>query len=562
MGLMKIANYHKDYRKDFVWFCKGTVPEKISESVVAKLRGDKYHSATYGDALDAHIKEAQRVIDDTAWDRVYVTTLFTFEWDKTIEAIEYAKTLVGADKVWIGGILATLMPVELEKATGIRPMTGLLTDSATLGYDDRVNIDRLVPDYSILAHTEHSYPMSENYILTATRGCGMKCSFCAVQTLEPECVDYLPLPDMIREIDDRYGERKNLVLMDNNILKSRYFEKIMQDIIGLGYGRGATKVNPQTGRPVNVYVDFNQGLDMNFVTEKKMAQLGKLALRPIRIAFDHISDHEKYIRAIRLAEKYDICHISNYMLYNAEDFKGKGKLKPADTPEDLYNRLRINVELQEEFNARRRPEGKTVVHMYSFPMKFVPLGYRDRQFIGTNWNRKTLTALRNMIKPFHGVVHCENFDYNYGATCDEFYRLLWKPATYIEHRGKLDNLMWQVLRGEWDKLYSQLNWNERRQFEASIEDNVYSVERYLTLPTSQMRFLYLHYVYGTKFLDFLTELYEKDYARFAEVQRYLFYSCTALYLTNLSKLAALKNAARYTTALNALLDQEIRVIPA
>ena len=193
-------------------------------------------------------------------------------------AIAYAKTLLDdVSKVFVGGILATLMSAELEAATGIKPMTGLLNDSAILGFEDHVNIDLLTPDYSILDLLEHHYPMSERYIIRATRGCGMKCSFCAVQKLEPDCVDYLSLQELMAEINEKYGERRDLVLMDNNILKSASFFQIVKDIEDLGYGRGAVKINPKTGKEIQVHVDIHSGLDMNFLTEPKMEALVRLA---------------------------------------------------------------------------------------------------------------------------------------------------------------------------------------------------------------------------------------------------------------------------------------------
>src|SRR5690554_7731610 len=94
LGLMKISYYHKNIRKDYVMFAKGHLPQNIK---------------------------------DKKFDRIYVATLFTFEWEKTIEAINYAKSLLKNPKdyknsIKIGGIMATLMPDEITKATGIFPI--------------------------------------------------------------------------------------------------------------------------------------------------------------------------------------------------------------------------------------------------------------------------------------------------------------------------------------------------------------------------------------------------------------------------------------------------------
>src|SRR5215831_13699999 len=78
LGLMKIAQYHGPRgKKDRVRFIKG-----IDRSVL-----------------------------DQAWDRVYVTTLFSFEFPRIAEALEFALQAANqnADKVFAGGIAVSLM---------------------------------------------------------------------------------------------------------------------------------------------------------------------------------------------------------------------------------------------------------------------------------------------------------------------------------------------------------------------------------------------------------------------------------------------------------------------
>src|SRR4029077_5522451 len=79
LGLMKIAQYHGPRGKqDQVRFIKGE-----DESVLT-----------------------------TAWDRIYVTTLFSFEFQRISRAIDFALRVANghADKVFVGGIAASLMP--------------------------------------------------------------------------------------------------------------------------------------------------------------------------------------------------------------------------------------------------------------------------------------------------------------------------------------------------------------------------------------------------------------------------------------------------------------------
>ncbi|MFX0136256.1 MAG: hypothetical protein ACFFDN_21630, partial [Candidatus Hodarchaeota archaeon] len=94
LGLMKISTYHRVIKKDNVTFVKGCNPR----------------------------------VRDEYWDRVYITTLFTYTWDVTVQTINfYRETLFSfARKIFVGGILASLMPDELFNATGILPVKGLL----------------------------------------------------------------------------------------------------------------------------------------------------------------------------------------------------------------------------------------------------------------------------------------------------------------------------------------------------------------------------------------------------------------------------------------------------
>jgi hypothetical protein len=94
-------------------------------------------------------------------------------------------------------------------------------------------------------------------------------------------------------------------------------------------------------------VDFNCGLDANLLTEHKARQLARINIQPARVAFDHIYDREKYLRAATLLAQAGIGEISNYLLYNAPDFSGKGKPRRADLPQDLYERMAINVDFAE-----------------------------------------------------------------------------------------------------------------------------------------------------------------------------------------------------------------------
>lgn len=520
LGLMKIGYYHKVIKGDLVWFCKGRLPKKVEESVRKKIKTDKYHIDRYGEDIDEYIDTIDKTIANNSWDRIYITTLFTFEYEAVIEAINYAKSIIGDNsKIYVGGIMATLMTDKLKSDTGVNVVPGQLTDSSLIGYYDGVNVDVLTPDYSILANTTYKYANDNAYYSYTTRGCGMNCGFCAVKTLEPEFVPYISIKEQIRNIDRLYGPKKDLLLMDNNILKSRYLEDIVKDLIELGFYKGAEYFNPKTKRYNKRYIDFNQGLDAKLVTEKKAALLGKLALRPARVAYDHIEDTETYVNALKILIRNGTTYLSNYLLYNADSFTGKGTLYNADRPEDLYERLRVNVELQKEENEKY---GERSVQIYSFPMRYIPLDDKTRGYVGPKWSKKTLRAIQVLLVPTHGKgVSNPKYFYNiFGNSVDEFLKIIRMPERYLSYRGipQKDNYdesydekliiynYYLKCIEDWEELYSSFNEAERKNFEEIISNNKFEFEDYEKIQYDSVKKIYLHYVTPSKLMGIFEKL--------------------------------------------------------
>lgn len=477
IGLMKISYFHKYIHHDYVRFAKGKLPDALSEK---------------------------------KWDRVYVTTLFTFEWQKTKEAIEYALSVVkDPTQVYTGGILATLMPdLIAENFPTVKNNPGLLDKKGTLGLEYEECIDRLTLDYGMLDDIadEYIYPAHDAYFTYMTRGCGMKCEFCAVQTLEPEYYPYISITEAIKRVDEQFGPKKDLLLMDNNVLRSPKFDEIIDEIKALGFAKGATYINPKSGKRVQRFVDFNQGLDAFLLTPHKAKRLGELAIRPARIAFDHIEDAEAYKKAIRLCAENGITHMSNYLLYNGVDFTGKGHRYHADTPEDLYERMHISMDLQEELIKSTGHQ----VTIFSFPMRYIPLEDLKRGFVGTHWNPKYLRALQRMLIPTQGkgVSSRSFFEADFGKTPKEFVRALAMPENHLGWRGdfiprrnetpgeiKARKAVWdenQLYLKEWNRLFDMLG-DSRESFISAIGDNNTTVDRFMSLTDLTQKKLFIHY---------------------------------------------------------------------
>ena len=323
----------------------------------------------------------------------------------------------------------------------------------------------------------------------------------------------MDIKEKIKKIDAKYGQQKDLLLMDNNVLRSPKFNQIIDDIIEAGFGKGATYVNPKTGKTVRRYVDFNQGLDAMFLTEAKAKRLGEIALRPARIAFDHIEDRDIYERALRLCAKYGITELSNYVLYNSEDFGGKGHQYAADTPADLYNRMRITLDLKDEMN-RNLPDGERI-SAFSFPMRYIPLTAHERGYVGSKWNAKFLRAVQCMLIPTQGkgVGSKSFFEAVFGKNATEFVRYLCMPDKLIAARGHFSERgrgrtaetkeelavrksAWKKSQRrirEWNRLYDQLE-GKVDSFVSLIGDNEFLPEKFLGITSELHKKLYLLYL--------------------------------------------------------------------
>lgn len=536
IALMKFSTYHKR-RGDNVVFYKGDIKtfilERIANKCVAKLSivDSSVNWKTKKDVIIDYIRtkktefyvklnisglEKEPLLEswikyyrdyywkkwylrpeEREWDRILVTTMFTFYFDITVKTINELKDLLkpGGD-FQIGGVLATLQPDEIERATGIRPHIGLSNKPGDLDEGDNQIIDTLPLDYSILDEIPYKYEMSNAYYAYLTRGCIRKCPFCAVKTLEPNYQDYIPLKKRIKEIDKLYGPQRDLILMDNNVMASKSFDKIIDEIVECGFGVGATYVEPDKlalsvknlkkgindrayirktqyllleylesiknkEKSYNVYkvfddlhvlkyetstkdslikaysaireeyektlklrrprqrkIDFNQGVDARLFTPHMAQQFARIAISPLRIAFDDLKIKETYVAALKMSVEAGIKSFSNYLLYNFND-----------TPVDLYKRMEINVLLCDELN----------VNIYSFPMKYHPLygeHSHDRNYIGKHWNKSYIRAIQAVLNSTKGMIGrgTTYFYKAFGNNVSEYLTLLEMPDAMIIYR--------------------------------------------------------------------------------------------------------------------------------
>lgn len=484
MGLMKISTYHK-MLGDEVRFVKGVDPN----------------------------------VDAAVWDRIYITTLFTFDFSISVEAIlHYMRLVDDVSSLYVGGIMASLMPKNIVEATGIdrsHILAGLFTDTSVVGDNNDINVDQLPLDYDILEDVNYKYPAGDNYFAYTTRGCPNHCSFCAVPILEPSFHVTNNIVEQIRAIDQKYGPKQHLLLLDNNVLNTPNLESLVNDLCAAGFGRGAKYVDPGTYNIVMMryhngdraefldkkmtaylgkfkkrikspekldtflqivigaeeaedyagymlkhedelssivekyrsktpkarYLDFNQGVDGRKINDDNMTQLARLAIKPLRIAFDDIKLKDTYCAAVRTAHRHGIKEISNYILFNYKD-----------KPEDLYERLKINIELNRELG----------IQIFSFPMKYSPINRTDRSYIGVNWTKKSIRAISAILQVTKGVVAAgSDFFYKaFGNTLEEYFELLAMPRELIMFRHHFEE---NGTTAEWKKLYQSMSDEQKKE---------------------------------------------------------------------------------------------------
>lgn len=335
LGLMKLATFHK-------------------------VRGDEVKFVSGCDKSVFKFKDLPLFSSINLWDRVYITTLFTYQWKKTIGTINFYKDAVGGSlhKIFVGGIMASLMPNEIYEETNVFPVVGVLNSPKQISLDGDENIDLLPPDYDILDNK--LYAIAETYYAYTTRGCINKCEYCGVRDIEPAYINYIDIKNAVRQLREKYGDKAKLKLMDNNVLASPQLFQIVEDLVELGYGKNQfTETRPRRLRTI----DFNQGLDASKINEKTMSLLSKLNIRPMRIAFDNVKEKKIYERAVDIARSHGVTDFSNYMLYNWKD-----------TPKDLYERLKINIKINEKLG---RGKGKASAAIYSYPMRYAPIRSKD-----------------------------------------------------------------------------------------------------------------------------------------------------------------------------------------
>lgn len=407
LGLLRISSFHKSTNDD-VEFVIGCDESKLS---------NKY-------------------------DKVYVSSLFTYELPKTVKTINFYKNCVDdpSKDIVVGGIGATLLPKYIQERAICKIITGALDHHNALGYGE-CPVSELVPDYSILDTVKKKYTPESAYFTRVSVGCIRKCKFCAVPILEPNFGYLQSLSEQIKEVNEKFGEKKDLIVLDNNILALKNIIEIINEIAGLGFTKGSKFENKLR------YVDFNQGIDARLINKELAKALSTIPLYPVRLALDNSAVAKKYSNAVQMLSDVGFSYFTTYVMFNFDD-----------NPQDFYERLRINLELSIENNIR----------ITGFPMKYVPINKAKRHHISKYWNWRFLRGIQCILVGTHGMVspNPSYFEVSFGKNYQEFMEIISMPDDYIIYRKRN-----QGKAKEWKQHFDALSHSEKDELFSHLSEN-------------------------------------------------------------------------------------------
>lgn len=489
IGLMKISTYYKA-KGDFVQFQKGLLP--VSET------------ATY--------------------DKVFVTTLFTFDFDMCVETIRYYIAIVGLGNVFVGGIASTIMPERFEAAIpGLRILKGQLTSSNVLGYTDNVNIDILELDYDILWDISYDYPAADSYFIYTSRGCPRKCPFCAVKTLEPTFYECQNVREQVDRVNVQFGIKRNLLIMDNNALYAPHLPETITALVNLGFGANNNTIKKCNNIPFMLrslfereksgksYIHLLQRIKKIIlgVKESRISNADREQLQPIQQLIINNLDaefvaqlHERQQYVELFFEKYNYHTIKRHVDFNQgldarlfteekAQLLSQIALKPCriafddiNTKKDYFDA--ISVAAQNGiyhfsnyllYNYKDDPKDlwnrlflnvdfcekhPEIKSLFSFPMKYASIEHTDRSYIGHAWNKKFLKSINVILNVTSGVVAKEKdfFLRAFGQNIEEYLSILTMPDDYIRHRDYFEK---NGLIHAWIEEYHKLTQSQKEE---------------------------------------------------------------------------------------------------
>jgi hypothetical protein len=406
LGLMRISSFHKE-RGDNVSFVRGN----------------------------------DRNFAQKNWHRIYISSLFTYELPRTLNTINYYQNSTDnpCENIVVGGVGVTLLPNYISTQSSCKIVIGPL-DKPGILLDEKDPISTIIPDYSLIDNCNYEYRPVDSYFVRISTGCIRKCHFCAVPIIEPDFRYLQSVSTQLEEVNKKYGPRKDLIIMDNNILALNNAIDVINEIKKLGFSKDEKYLGKAR------IVDFNQGIDARLITPEIAEALGNICVKPIRLALDNDAVINDYTKAVSLLVNNGQKTFTTYVMFNYND-----------DPISFYKRLKINLELSSQYDIR----------ITGFPMKYAPINDVKRKYIAKKWYWKYIRGIQCILNATHGMVSPNPifFEGAFGRNFEEFLDIIAMPERYIIYRNKYKN---EAL--EWKLEYIKLSTHEKDTFLRLLEE--------------------------------------------------------------------------------------------
>ncbi|MCD4818489.1 MAG: hypothetical protein K8S23_07335, partial [Candidatus Cloacimonetes bacterium] len=375
---------------------------------------------------------------------------------------------------------------------------------------------------------EYQYSALNAFYGYMTRGCIRKCSFCAVPKLEPIFKDFISIKTKIEETRKKYGDQRNLLLLDNNVLASKRFTEIIEEIKSCGFSKGAKFTNPnylniaignlKKGFNDTAYINSSFKILNNFINRLKgeeqqnyynllerhnLLNIETASKEAIIAIFPRISFlYEKRRNKTPKSRYVDFNQGVDARLINEENMKllseicinplriafdsmkyekiyvAAIKLAAKNGIKYLSNYLLYNeddkpVELYLRLRINIELCESEKINIYSFPMKFHPINGNkklNRDYLGKHWNRKFIRAVQTVLNATKGKIGKGKsfFLRAFGEDEKEFSKILYMPETFILFRYFFQDLGYT---DKWWNDFNNLSEIEKKEIKKIIHNN-------------------------------------------------------------------------------------------
>ena len=153
-------------------------------------------------------------------------------------------------------------------------------------------IEHMYPDYDL--YPELTQNKAYGFL---TRGCPNNCSFCIVSKKEGL------ISHKVADLNEWWNGQKEIVLLDPNILACKDHLELLEQ---LAESRAT--------------VDFCQGLDARFITEKNLEVLSRIKIKALHFAFDFMKNENRIIEGLKLAKEKLKTNNQNAIVYMLTNF--------------------------------------------------------------------------------------------------------------------------------------------------------------------------------------------------------------------------------------------------